>query len=116
MKKLNESETKVFESILNGLNAERQILDVYSEKPLVFHKEHKQLSFVVSGKGFVQINNKVFNIERGSLILLPENTKHSFLCIEGNLILLHVHFPKIFGDEDRFIFQEISEKWKKIIC
>lgn len=116
MKKLNESETKVFESILNDLNAERQVLNIYSEKPLVFHKEHKQLSFVVNGKGFVQINNKVFNIERGSLILLPENTKHSFLSIEGNLILLHVHFPKISGDEDRFIIQEISEKWKKIIC
>lgn len=116
MKKLNEIETKIFETILNDMNAERQILDIHSEKPLVFHKKHKQLTFVIGGKGFAQVNDKVFSIESGSLILLPENTKHSFLCIEGSLILLHIHFPKITGDEDRFIVQEISEKWKNIIC
>ena len=89
MKKLDEKETKVFETILRSLNSEEQVLDINSEKPLVFHKEHKQLSFVISGKGYAQMDDEVFEIERGCLLLLPENTKHSFLCVEGNLILLH---------------------------
>ena len=115
MIKLDEKETIIFEKMLIDLGAERQFLDKDSEKPLVYHKEHKQLSFVVSGKGYGQAGNEVYNLERGNMMLLDENTYHSFLCTEGKLELLHLHFPIIQDDEDRFIKENICENWKKII-
>lgn len=115
MIKLEEKEAIIFEKMLTELGAERQILNKDSEKPLVYHKEHKQLSFIISGKGYAQAGNEVYDIEKGSLILLDENTYHSFFCPNGEMELLHLHFPKIEGDEDRYIKENICENWKKII-
>jgi quercetin dioxygenase-like cupin family protein len=115
MTKLNENETLVLENILKNLNAEEQTLDINSEKPLVYHKCHDQLSFVIDGNGFAQINEEVKEISRGSLILIKSNDRHSFMCKSGALTLLHVHTPKIIGEEDRYIEEDFSSKWKSIL-
>lgn len=115
MKKLNELETQVLETTLRNLDAEEQILDINSNKPLVFHKEHKQLSFIISGKGYAQVEDEIYEVERGCLVLFNENTKHSFLCTKGTMTLLHLHTPKLYGDEDWYMAQEISEKWRKFL-
>ena len=116
MKKLDEIETKVLEETLRNLDAEEQILDINSEKPSVIHKEHKQLSFIIDGRGYAQVGDEVFEVERGCLVLFPENTKHSFLCVEGNMKLLHLHTPRIYGDEDWYMLEKISDKWSKFLC
>jgi quercetin dioxygenase-like cupin family protein len=95
--------------------AEEQTLDAKSMKPLVYHKEHKQLSFIIDGNGYVQVGDDVYSVERGSLVLFEENTMHSFLCIKGTMTLLHLHTPKIYGDEDWYMVQEISEKWRTFL-
>lgn len=115
MQKLNEIETTVLEATLKNCGAEEQVLDANSNKPLVFHKEHKQLSFIIAGKGYAQVGDEVYEVERGSLVLFPENTKHSFLCTEGTMTLLHLHTPKIYGDEDWYMAEQISEKWRPFL-
>ena len=47
MIKLKNEEIVIFENMLRNLGAEEQELDINSEKPLVYHKEHKQLSFII---------------------------------------------------------------------
>lgn len=115
MKKLNEIETQVLEDTLRSLGAEEQTLDKTSDKPLVFHKEHKQISFIIDGTGYAQVGEEIYEVERGSLVLFPENTKHSFLCTDGTMTLLHLHTPKIYGDEDWYMTEKISEKWRKFL-
>ena len=115
MKNLNEVETKVLEETLKSLNAEEQVLDANSEKPAVIHKEHKQLSFITNGNGYAQVGDEVYEVKRGSLLLFPENTVHSFLCIKGEMKLLHLHTPRIYGDEDWYMLEKISNKWRNYL-
>lgn len=115
MIKLKNEEIVIFENMLRNLGAEEQELDINSEKPLVYHKEHKQLSFIINGSGYIQTNKIVEKVERGNLILMNENTDHSFLCVNRKMTLLHLHFPKIVGDEDRYIKEEICSNWIKLL-
>lgn len=115
MQKLNEIETRVLETVLRQSDAEEQTLDANSNKPLVYHKEHKQLSLIIAGSGYAQAGDEVHPVERGSLVMFEENTMHSFLCTEGTMTLLHIHTPKIYGDEDWYMEQEISEKWRPFL-
>lgn len=112
MIKLNEEETIILENMLRKLDAEEQILTRKSEKPLVHHNEHEQLSLIIGGHGYAQKNDKVYDVERGSLLLLNKLDKHSFLAKENDeLKLLHLHTNRIYGEEDRNIDEEISSKW-----
>ena len=115
MQKLSEIETRVLEETLRQSDAEEQILDANSNKPLVYHKEHKQLSLIIAGRGYAQVGDEVYPVERGSVVMFEENTMHSFLCMEGKMTLLHIHTPKIYGDEDWYMAQEISEKWRPFL-
>ena len=115
MKNLDEIETRVLEETLRSLDAEEQIIDFNSEKPAVIHKEHKQLSFIIDGHGYAQVDEEVFEVKRGSLVVFPENTVHSFLCVEGKMKLLHLHTPRIYGDEDWYMLEKVSKKWSKYL-
>ncbi len=112
---LSEEETIILENMLRKLNAEEQELTNKSEKPLVHHEDHEQLSLIIDGSGYAQKNDTVYNVKRGCLILLNKFDKHSFMAKDNNkLKILHLHTDKIYGEEDRNIDEVVSSKWLTI--
>lgn len=100
--KINKNAIKNIEELFK-LNGEIMILTKNSDKPLVFHKQTNQMSFVISGNGIVYLNNEKFEVKNGDLIIIPIMTKHSFVAISNEFKLGYIHWPLDYIKEDRFI-------------
>jgi mannose-6-phosphate isomerase-like protein (cupin superfamily) len=101
----------LLEATLGMLTASRaledQLLERDSPKPLVVHRQTSQITYVAGGRGFAFLEDRVFSIHPGDLLLFEANVPHSFAAWPHNLRLLHWHWPPASVDSDRELLMEL---------
>ena len=111
MTKINNKE---FADYLRSLvkNNKRDVKEYYqllkndSEKPYVLHKKANQITVVLKGEGKAFIDNKTYDIFEDDILLMTNNTRHSFICESGEMELFHIHVPNAEILIDRYIIRE----------
>lgn len=98
------------EEIFKTYNKCIQVLNNESDKPLVIHSNTKQMTYVLDGKGHVIVDYDIYEIGQGDLVLLEEKQSHSFICTEGEMQLLHLHFPENNVENDRIVLKDFIFK------
>ena len=58
------------------------------------HKERDEYWVVVSGKGFVMLNDKRFDAPLGSYIYIPSGCKHRLCAEEEDITIIEVQLSK----------------------
>jgi mannose-6-phosphate isomerase-like protein (cupin superfamily) len=46
--------------------------------------------FVIEGKGFIEINNSIYKVKKGTIIFVPAESKHRFYGNDQDLVVLYV--------------------------
>ena len=71
--------------------------------PYVYHTKMLQISILISGKGYVILNNKKIRIGKGSIIIFDNNTIHSFKSLSKYMEFIHIHIPNNDNSYDRIV-------------
>lgn len=48
-----------------------------------------ELYYVIEGQGFILIDGKNYELQKGTIVYVPADTEHSFYGNEGDLIVLY---------------------------
>lgn len=91
---------------LLSTNGEFIVLKSTDPNPLVYHKKTNQISYIKSGSGFVTLGTQNLKICAGDLIIIPKNLRHSFTAKTSKMETLHIHWPTMYLDKDRYIEKE----------
>jgi quercetin dioxygenase-like cupin family protein len=102
---LSEDCLKTIIGVLLETQYERTILTRESEKPIVMHKEHKQLTVVAQGIGIVVLNGESNILTRSNMVIFEENTEHAFIAQSEKFDLYHCHFTNKYHLADRYILK-----------
>ena len=73
--------------------------------PVVVHSETGQITVVVSGKGFTEVNGISYEIQEGSIVLVDAMKKHKFWCEKDSIVLFHIHAPYETMFSDRIVIE-----------
>ena len=114
--KINEDARPIFTDFLKTLGEVPQILDKDSAKPLVIHYETKQLTYIEKGTGLVALEGDIFEVSDGDFVIFEKGVEHSFLTNDGELHLIHWHWPQENLYTDRCILEDFYEKWNDYIA
>jgi mannose-6-phosphate isomerase-like protein (cupin superfamily) len=71
-----------------------------------YHKKAEELVFVLKGEARGKIGEKDTFVSEGSIIYIPPGTLHKFITKDQELVLLSVHSPPIYEDEDIYFVDE----------
>ncbi len=96
---------EMFCEIFNLQQIPIQILTDESERPLVIHHQTKQITYVLKGQGKIYLDADIHYISEGNLILIDQNTPHSFAGYDEELQLVHWHWPENQVDTDRNVLK-----------
>ncbi|MBE6051252.1 MAG: cupin domain-containing protein [Clostridium sp.] len=113
--KIAEDMRQAVIELFKDMENDAQTLSKDSEKPLVVHHDTKQMSYVVKGQGYVAVNDNILKIIEGDLIIIDKKSTHSFICSEGDIELMHIHWPKANVDLDREVINDYYSAWDKYI-
>jgi mannose-6-phosphate isomerase-like protein (cupin superfamily) len=70
------------------------------------HATHSEHVLVLEGEGLMRLGENSFNIKKGDLVFIPENTVHSVKCkSKMPLKVLSVQSP-MFDGKDRIMVEE----------
>jgi mannose-6-phosphate isomerase-like protein (cupin superfamily) len=92
-----------FSAMFHELGEPPQILVPQSPRPRVVHRVMSQLTYVRRGAGLAVLAGDQIPIKAGDLMILAAGCEHAFASFEGELELLHWHWPQALLHEDRYI-------------
>jgi mannose-6-phosphate isomerase-like protein (cupin superfamily) len=49
-----------------------------------------ELYFVIEGNGFIEINDTIYKVKKGTIIFVPAESKHRFYGNDQDLVVLYV--------------------------
>ncbi|MGY0237009.1 cupin domain-containing protein [Longispora urticae] len=101
--KINDAMGTVLPGMFSDLGEPVQVLTPDSPRPLVVHRVMSQATYVRSGSGLVSLAGETFTLEPGDLLMLAPGCEHAFLAPDGDLELLHWHWPQALLHSDREI-------------
>lgn len=79
---------------------------IKSSVPLHKHAWHTEQVIVLEGSGEMRVGEKIFPVQKGDVIFIPENTPHGVLVTsEIPLKVMSIQAPEFKGD-DRILISE----------
>ena len=73
-----------------GYDSDLMLVKVNFEKGAIGHKHkhpHQQVSYIVSGKFEVEIDEKKEILEKGDAFTIPSDIEHGVICIEEGVLI-----------------------------
>jgi mannose-6-phosphate isomerase-like protein (cupin superfamily) len=92
-----------FIAVMLETRFERTLLTPTSDKPIVVHKNNKQLTIVADGTGEVVLNGENNLLQKANMVIFEANTTHAFIAKTHQFDLYHWHFNDNHQLEDRYI-------------
>jgi mannose-6-phosphate isomerase-like protein (cupin superfamily) len=80
-----------FISFLNTKGIEAGILKLHPrQKDTQVPHSIDEVYFVIEGNGFIEINNSIYKVKKGTIIFVPAESKHRFYGNDQDLVVLYV--------------------------
>lgn len=61
--------------------------------PVIMHANTSQITVVISGTGYTEVDGTLFSLKEGSVVFVDKGKTHKFWCEEKELCLFHIHVP-----------------------